>query len=170
LALAESFRDADALDLPAVARRFFTDHADDFDQLVVFTNRRLTARGVFAFEQTVRNDVAGIGGGRFDVGEAYGSARRLTSVAMMDALSKYPDDLLAPFLGADSALAVVAHEVGHRYLAQATVRDGATNSSALLGRDLVHWSFFADTDGSHLEGNDIVEEAGRFRPGAAGGG
>jgi hypothetical protein len=59
---------------------------------------------------------------------------------------------------------VLAHEVGHRWLANALFRDGSTASRELLGRDLVHWSFFADTDGSFLEGNDIEAQGdGRFR-------
>jgi hypothetical protein len=125
--------------------------------------------GTFAFEQTVRNDVQGIGAGVFDASSAYGSAGRLHSVAMMDSLAKYPDDPARVFLGADSGLAVLGHEVGHRWLTQATFRDGDRVSRELLGRDEVHWSFFVDTDGSHLEGNDIADEGGgRFRTVAAG--
>jgi hypothetical protein len=76
----------------------------------------------------------------------------------------HPDDINQRFLGEDSALTVLAHEVGHRWLVNARFRDGATTSTELLGRDEVHWSFFVDTDGSYLEGNDITPEAdGRFR-------
>ena len=54
----------------------------------------------------------------------------------------------------------------------ALFRDGATTSTELLGRDQVHWSFFVDTDGSYLEGNEAsaraqasagYREVGRFR-------
>ena len=35
---------------------------------------------------------------------------------------------------------------------------------ALLGRDDVHWSFFFDSDASHLEGNDLEDVGdGSFR-------
>ncbi len=168
-ALAESFNESDSLDTLAVARKFYASHRDDYDELVVFTNRRLTRAGTFAFEQTVRNADQGIGDDVFDRSRDYGSGGRLQSFVMMDEVSKYPQDLERRFLGEDSALAVLAHEVGHRWLAKARFRDGATTSGELLGRDEVHWSFFADTDGSHLEGNDIQETgAGQFRTGAAG--
>jgi hypothetical protein len=169
VALAESLRASDGLDLVAVARKFYLDHPDDYDQLVVFTNRRLVETGTFAFEQTLQNEVQGIGAGVFDLSDAYGSGGRLHSVTMMDSLGKYPDDPSRVFLGADSGLGVLAHEVGHRWLAQATFLDGERVSRELLGRDEVHWSFFFDTDGSHLEGNDVADEGGgRFRTVAAG--
>ena len=87
----------------------------------------------------------------------------------MDVIGKYPDDLNQRFLGEDSTLSVLAHEVGHRWLANARFRDGATISTELLGRDEVHWSFFADTDGSFLEGNDIAAAGGRPLPHRRGG-
>lgn len=167
-ALAESFNESDSLDTLAVARKFYAGHRDDYDELVVFTNRRLTGAGTFAYEQTVRNSDQGIGDDVFDFSRNYGSAGRLQSFVMMDEVAKYPQDLERRFLGEDSALAVLAHEVGHRWLAKARFRDGAGTSGELLGRDEVHWSFFADTDGSHLEGNDIEEAAaGQFRTVAA---
>jgi hypothetical protein len=163
-ALAESFRTDDDLDLVAVARRFYETHGDDYQQLVVYTSRTLVSGGVVAFETLVKNTDRGIGEDDTDLTREYGSAGRLESFVMMDSLSKYPTNLLQPFVGEDSALAVLAHEVGHRWLAQALFRDGNSLSSELLGRDDVHWSFFMDTDGSFLEGNDIEAQAdGRFR-------
>jgi hypothetical protein len=153
----------------AVARRFYQSFGDDYEQLVVFTSRRLVDRGVFAFQQTVQNGASGIGDRVFDRSAEYGSAGRLESFVMMDAIDKYNEDLEQPFLGADSTLGVLAHEVGHRWLAQARFRDGSTTSGELLGRDDVHWSFFMDSDGSHDEGNEIEDlGGGRFRTTAAG--
>jgi hypothetical protein len=169
VALSDSLRASDALDLVAVARKFYLDHPDEYDQLVIFTNRRMVETGTFAFEQTVQNEIQGIGSGVFDLSDAYGSGGHLRSVAMMDTIAKYPDDPSRVFLGADSGLGVLAHEVGHRWLAQATFLDGGRVSSELLGRDDVHWSFFFDTDASHLEGNDIEDlGGGRFRTVGAG--
>ncbi|HSP06169.1 MAG TPA: hypothetical protein VLR94_03285, partial [Acidobacteriota bacterium] len=37
-------------------------------------------------------------------------------------------------------------------------QDGAS-SDLLLGRDLSHWSFFFDSDGSFLEGNQILQKS-----------
>jgi hypothetical protein len=169
VSLGQSLRGSDAIDLVAVARKFYLDHPDDYDQLVVFTNRRLVETGTFAYEQTVRNQVEGLGARVFDSSAAYGSAGRLSSVLTMDAIGKYPADPARAFLGADSSLGVLAHEVGHRWLAYATFRDGDRASDELLGRQAAHWSFFVDTDGSHLEGNDIEDlGGGRFRTVAAG--
>ena len=163
-ALAESFRQEDGLDTVAVARKFYASHPDRYQQLVIYTSRRLVPGKTFSYEQTVTNADAGIGAGLQNLSADYGSAGRLESFVTMDAISKYPDDLNRRFLGEDSALAVLAHEVGHRWLVNALFRDGAANSHELLGRDEVHWSFFADTDGSYLEGNDIAPQSdGSFR-------
>jgi hypothetical protein len=156
-ALGESFRQDDSLDTVAVARRFYASHPDDYAYLVVFTNRGLTDRGTFAYEQTVKNLDRGTGDDVYDLSGQYGSAGRLESFVLMDAVGKYPEDLELKFLGEDSGLAVLAHECGHRWLAQATFKDGDNVSQELLGRDGVHWSFFMDTDASHLEGNDIED-------------
>ena len=163
-ALAESFRDRDGLDTVAVARKFFATHPDDYQQLIVYTSRRLVPAGTFSFEETVHNTDAGIGASQADLTAEYGSRGRLESFITMDTIGKYPDDINQRFLGEDSTLTVLANEVGHRWLANARFRDGATTSTELLGRDEVHWSFFMDTDGSYLEGNDITPQAdGRFR-------
>ena len=167
-ALAESFRDRDGLDTVAVARKFYATHGDDYQGLVIYTSRRLVPAGTFAYEQTVHNTDAGIGASQADLSREYGSAGRLESFVTMDQIGKYPDDLNQRFLGEDSALSVLAHEVGHRWLANARFRDGATTSTELLGRDDVHWSFFFDSDGSFMEGNDIATQAdGRFRTAGA---
>jgi hypothetical protein len=65
-------------------------------------------------------------------------------------------------------LGILAHEVGHRWLARAFFRDGDRTSDELLGRQGSHWSFFVDSDGSHDEGNDIVENGGSFQTVGAG--
>jgi hypothetical protein len=166
--LAEGFRDSDALDTLGLARRFYSAFPDEFQQLVVYSTRRLTARTTFAYEQTVKNQVSGLGLSRFDSSSDYGSGGRLESFVYMDDLEKHLEPFDTPFLGADSTMSVLAHEVGHRWLANAVFRDGARDSNELLGRDEVHWSFFMDTDGSHLEGNDIEDQGGgRFSTTAA---
>ena len=71
-------------------------------------------------------------------------------------------DAVDPYLDVDG-FEILGHEVGHRWLARLSfLRDGQL-SGGLLGRGAVHWSFFADTDASVLEGNDIEERgAARF--------
>jgi hypothetical protein len=163
-AVGESFRAEPSIDTVAVARRFYQSFGDDYDQLVVFTNRALLERGTFAYEQTVQNQVAGLGQDGFSRAADYGSGGRLQSFAYMDNIAKYPADPLRRFLGEDHALSLVGHESGHRWLAQGVFTDGAGNSTELLGRDDVHWSFFFDSDGSFMEGNEITDlGGGQFR-------
>ncbi|HEX6737182.1 MAG TPA: hypothetical protein VF310_02810 [Vicinamibacteria bacterium] len=167
-ALAETFRAESAIDEVAVARRFYASHPDEYQQLVIYTSQRLVSSGTFAYSLPVKNGDRGIGEEVHDFSDVFGSAGKLETFIMMDALSKYPDDLSRRFLGEDTALSVLAHEVGHRWLAYALFRDGSSNSTDLLGRDQAHWSFFFDSDGSFLEGNDIQDLGnGTFRTAGA---
>ena len=164
-ALAESFRRDREIDEVAVARKYFASFPDEVDQLVVFTNRRLMATGTFAYAQVVRNQVSGIGEGIFDNSAQYGSGGRLETFVMMDSITKYPEDPASVFLaGVDSALSILAHETGHRWLARASFLDGGARSEALLGRQQAHWSFFMNSSASFLEGNEIQDlGGGQFR-------
>jgi hypothetical protein len=168
-ALAESFRSENEIDEVAVARKYFASFPDEVDQLVVYTDRHLTASGTFAYERGVKNEIGGLGEEIYDASADYGSAGRLQSFVMMDTLSKYPDDLNQKFLnGVDSDLSVLAHETGHMWLTRALFRDGSTSSNALLGRQLAHWSFFMNSSASFLEGNEIQDQGGgRFQTTAA---
>jgi hypothetical protein len=167
-AVAERFSASPDLDLEGASRRFYGGHADAFDQLIFFTDQRVVT-DAFAFESTVANQVRGIGVGTFDESGSYGSAGRLSSVVLMDNLAKYPDDPRQPFLGENSTVSVMGQEVGHRWLMFFRFLDvNRQVSEALLGRDLAHWSFFADSDASVMEGNDIEDlGGGSFRTVAA---
>jgi hypothetical protein len=156
-AVGERFAATPDLDFVALTKKFYQTHGDDFDQLVIFTNTRTTQLGTFAFEFTVANEVSGIGQEVYDSSRDFGSTGRLRSVVDMDMLSRFPDDPGQRFLGENSTLSVMGQECGHRWLAFLEFRDGAANSSELLGRDEAHWSFFFDSDGSHMEGNDIED-------------
>jgi hypothetical protein len=166
--LAESFREQDQLDSIATARRFYAGRNDDYDQLVVFTTQTLTEPRTIAYQQTVQNQISGIGDGSYDYSAEHGSAGRLESFVMMDDLAKYPADPHAIAFSPDSTLSILAHETGHRWLAQVLFRSAERNSDALLGRADVHWSFFMNSLGSYLEGNEIEDVgAGRFQTIAA---
>jgi hypothetical protein len=164
-AVAERFSASADLDLEATAKRFYATHGDDYDQLVVWTDERVTSGGTFAFEITVQNAIRGLGIQRFDQSAGFGSRGRLSSLLQMDAITKYPDDPERTVLGENSTLSVLAHETGHRWLMFLRFLDhNRQSSTALLGRDEAHWSFFADTDASVLEGNDIEDlGGGKFR-------
>ena len=156
-AVGERFSTTRDLDFVGLTKKFYQTHGDDFDQLVIFSNTRTTRPGTFAFEFTVANEVSGIGMRIYDSSRDFGSRGRLRSVVNMDLLSRYPDDPQQRFLGENSTLSVLGQEVGHRWLAFLDFKDGSINSTAILGRDEAHWSFFFDSDASHMEGNDIED-------------
>jgi hypothetical protein len=165
----ERFAERSELDTVEVIRKFYRTHADNYDQLIVWTDTPYTRRGTFAFESTVANDVRGIGVPIFDLSREFGSGGRLRSMAMMDAVAKYPADPATKFLGENNTLSILGQEVGHRWMAFVDFLDHTRQrSDALLGRGLSHWSFFLDSDASVMEGNDIEQQAdGSFRTVAA---
>lgn len=168
-AIGEQFTTSSSLDLVAASQKFYLTHPDEYDNLIFFTDTSLVS-DAFAFEVSVANSIEGLNLPRFDQSTEYGSGGHLQSVVNMDALTKYPDDPLEKFFGENSTVSVLGQEVGHRWLAFLTFRDSrfARPSTALLGRDQAHWSFFFDSDASVLEGNDIVEVGdGTFRTEAA---
>jgi len=170
LSIGESYRLESDIDLTAVARAFYGTFADDYQQLVVYTNRNYIPRtqGAFAFESTVRNQISGIGSGAINSGAAYGSASTLESMVLMDSITKYSGDPSARVLREETTLSVLAHEVGHRWLATARFLDAGVSSTELLGRQQAHWSFYMHSAGSHDEGNDVQDLGGGvFKTGPA---
>jgi hypothetical protein len=163
-AIAERFAAAVTLDTFAVAQKFYKSHPDNYDQILLWSDQSLIS-DAFAYEVTVANEVRGIGDDIYDLSRSLGSAGRLRSLVVMDWLGKYPDDPTQKFLGENNTLSVLGQEVGHRWLAYVHFRDRTgANSSALLGRDEAHWSFFFDSDASVMEGNDIEDQGGgKFR-------
>jgi hypothetical protein len=168
-AVGERFSARPDLDLVSLGRKFYTTHADLFDQLLVWTDEVMTPEDAFAFESNISNTITGIGLEIFDFSRTFNSAGRLASLVQMDALSKYPEDPATKFLGENSTLSVMGQEVGHRWLAYLRFSDhNRQPSEALLGRDSGHWSFFFDSDASVMEGNRIQDlGGGSFRTVAA---
>ena len=166
-AVGERFAANPELDTVAVSQKFYRDHADLFDQLVVWTDTSLV-RDSFAYETTISNEIQGIGIDLYDFSGDFGSGR-LRSLAVMDTVTKYPDEPTQRFLGENNTLSLLGQEVGHRWLAFLEFRDHrGERSEQLLGRDGVHWSFFFDSDASVMEGNDIEDlGGGSFRTTAA---
>jgi hypothetical protein len=159
-AVGERFSAGNQLDTVATAKKFYGTHGDAFDQLIIWTDVSVV-RDAFAYETTIANEIGGLGIDIYDLSSGFGSGGRLRSLAIMDALAKYPDDPAQRFLGEGSTLAVLAHEVAHRWLAFFDVRNHrGERSDELLGRGMAHWSFFLDTDASVMEGNDIQELGG----------
>jgi hypothetical protein len=168
-AIGERFASEAALDLVAASRRFYAEFPDAYDQLLFWTDTRVTETGTFAFESTVKNEVTGIGQETVDFASAYGSGGRLASLVVMDDLGKYPADPGQRANGENTTLSLVAHETGHRWGATLRFREAqGAPSDAWLGRQRAHWSFYCDSDGSVLEGNEIEDlGGGSFRTGTA---
>ena len=156
-AIGERFATSQDFDFVGLTQKFYQTHGDDFDQLVIFTNTKTTQLGTFAFEFTVANEISGIGVDIYDSSRDFGSRGRLRSVVDMDVLQRFPDDPRQRLLGENNTLSLMGQECGHRWLAFLEFRDGTVNSKELLGRDEAHWSFFFDSDASHMEGNDIED-------------
>ena len=158
--IGELFRASPSLDLAAASQRFYQTHQDNFDQLVFWTDTTVIS-DAFAFESTVKNAITGTGLEVFDFSGELGSAGALQSVINMDRISKYSDAPSAKMFGENSALGILAHETGHRWLARLLFRNADRSvSDQLLGRQLAHWSFFKDSDGSVMEGNEIEDLGG----------
>ena len=139
-----------------IARELIDTHGDFYDFIVVFTNFEFDRGGAAGFYTNVRNDVAGINLPLVDNGDSFGSPARLQGFIDMGPVSQYRS---APFSleSADpnfrSTLGILAHEVGHRWLAGVRFETGSGPSNALLGRDGAHWSFLLSSDASFLYGN-----------------
>jgi Tol biopolymer transport system component/flagellar hook assembly protein FlgD/fibronectin type 3 domain-containing protein len=131
-----------------LAREFFRTHRDDYDFLVVFSNFdfAMPEEGA-AFYLGVKNDVQGIGLESFDHSPEFGSAGRLQGTIDMGNLAKNVSDPLDPRF--EHTLSLINHELLHRWGAYLKFRDASgTVSSALLGREGIHWSYLLDTQGS----------------------
>ncbi|MBI5168085.1 MAG: hypothetical protein HZA61_01215 [Candidatus Eisenbacteria bacterium] len=147
------------LDIAAVTRAFYRTHGDDYDQIAIYLSsgqsQWLGSPGALAAAWPLRNDTQGIGLNLYDAGAVFGSAARLQQVLTMNGLHRYPADVDASLGGGGdtfTTMDVLAHEFAHRWLAYTFVDSAGEESDALLGRDWQHWSFFADVDGSFMEG------------------
>lgn len=160
--LAEVFVSDPVIDEFAVVHSFYRNHEDAYDTVIVFNDLDMQASDTsLAHAYTVRNEVRGIGEFIYDRGRVFGSPRRLSAFVNMGALSQYPASPAAPIRGLShsSMLTILAHEIGHRFLAYTPFKDPETGelSDAVLGRQFAHWSFFLNSSASVLEGNAIKD-------------
>ena len=159
-ALGEQFAASASLNLVAASQRFYETHPDAFDQLVFWADSPVMD-DAFAFESTVQNAITGTGLEVFDSSALLGSDGALQSVVNMDRVAKYGDTPTAKLFGENTPLGILAHETGHRWLTRIMFRDvNREVSDQLLGRQRAHWSFFMDSDGSVMEGNEIEDQRG----------
>ncbi len=168
--VAEVFASSDEVDIETATQRFLETHDDSYDYIVFFNDENISAGlGILAWEQTLRNNRAGYGDVPVDDGAEYGSPARLQAVLNMGPLSQYPasaTDIIS--LRASSGydmLKLLGHEVGHLFLAYASVPD-PNNLAAqpMLGIGLVHWAFNFNAAASFMEGNQIQDNGPNAEP------
>jgi hypothetical protein len=166
VAMVERFSEDESLDEAAVAAAFYQNYADDYDQLVLFTDFGVRAQdSAIAYHITVKNSVRGIGKSVYDGSRFFGSNGRLGGFINMGGQIQYSSDVTRPsFWDTYSATDILAHELGHQWLVSATfVESQGRQSDALLGRDNAHWNFYFDSDLSFMEGNEIRDDGnGQF--------
>jgi hypothetical protein len=161
VAVGERFSGQSDIDLVTLSKHFYQSHADNYDQLIIFTDTSVVSGNTFSYESTVANEIRGIGVDIYNSSGDFGSAGRLRSVVVMDRLSKFPDNPQQKVLGENNTVSVMGQEAGHRWLAFMRFRDvDGRSSTALLGRDQAHWSFFFNSEASVMEGNKIDDLGG----------
>jgi hypothetical protein len=141
----ESFSSQTRLDLPALTRAFYSAHTDAVDTIFVWADFSYDNGLGIAHSFNVRNDIRGIGLPIFDRGAIYGSPSRLATIITMGNQQEWPEDPQQNMAGIFSAVAIVCHELGHRWLSYIHFAAGGDIKDELLGRDNSHWSFLADT-------------------------
>jgi hypothetical protein len=163
----EFFSTSMTISRTALAEKFYETHGDDYDFITFLTNFSFNLGGnAFAFEENVSNDATGLGAlPVFQPDPAWGTKGRLRSFLTLGPLSQYPTDPNQIFLGTNSTVEVIGQEFGHRWMSFVDI-PGATCDptttpqtfvNTILGRDCAHWSFFFNSDGSVMEGNDIQD-------------
>lgn len=176
------------VDTVAAASRFFALHPDTadagFDELIFFTTFLTTASGG-AYYAPLHNEVSGIArtyyekqaGARaeiynFNPFAGSGSRGFLKGTVLMSEWHKctaaryygIPCDNAIPFdTSQRGILGILGQEIGHRWGSFFYFMDGNARSDELLGRDLSHWSYYADSGGSPLEGNHWVPDGARYK-------
>jgi hypothetical protein len=163
----ESFRDYESVDIPRLMQSLYLHVKDRYDFVTLLSNFDLVpVPGAQAFAINVRNTTRGIGDPSelgtpiFRDNAQYGSRKTLENITFLGNLRQYPADPSQTITWAGtSLLGILAHEVGHRWLTYIQIISNGEKSRALLGRDQSHWSFFLDSEGSFLEGNQITQRS-----------
>src|SRR6266849_5045410 len=168
--LAERFGGDNEIDIETATQKFFETHEDAYDYVAFFNNEDIPAGvGAVAWEQTARNNRSGYGDAAVDNGGEYGSPSRLQAVLNLGPLSQYPMSPTGVIsLRADSGyntLKLIGHEVGHLFLAYASVRDpNEFLFRPMLGVQQAHWAFNFNAEASFMEGNRVQDNGPSASP------
>lgn len=164
----ETFGKQKRIDLPALLRVFYRTHSDIFDAVYVWTDFDYDNGLGIAHSFNIRNHINGIGLKSFDRGSAYGSPERLSTIITMGNETGWPSDPQAHAAGLNSAISIVCHEQGHRWLAYVRFDADHDVSDDLLGRENAHWSFLVDTRTNTQGTFSSLMEGNAWRDGGAG--
>ena len=156
------------IDLPALLQAFYRAHSDSFDAAYVWTDFDYDNGLGVAHSFNVRNHISGIGLKTFDRGMAYGSPARLSTIITMGNEADWPADPHAHAAGLNSAISIVCHEQGHRWLAYVRFDAEHDIKTDLLGRENAHWSFLADTRTNTQGSFSSLMEGNAWRDGGSG--
>jgi hypothetical protein len=164
----EVFGKRKRIDLPALLQAFYRTHSDSFDTAYVWTDFDYDNGLGIAHSFNVRNHISGIGLKTFDRGLAYGSPARLSTIITMGNEADWPKDPQANAAGLNSAISIVCHEQGHRWLAYIRFDAEHDIKDDLLGRENAHWSFLADTRTNSQGSFSSLMEGNAWRDGGSG--
>lgn len=167
-AVFEVFGKQKRLDLPALLKAFYRTFPDSFDTAYVWTDFAYDNGLGLAHSFNVRNDIKGIGLKSFDSGAAYGSPSRLSTIITMGNAADWPADPQAHAAGLNSAISIVCHEQGHRWLAYVRFDADHSIKDNLLGRENAHWSFLVDTRTNSQGSFSSLMEGNAWSEGGAG--
>ncbi|HLF83617.1 MAG TPA: hypothetical protein VI837_05525 [Blastocatellia bacterium] len=156
------------IDLPALLQAFYRTHSDRFDTAYVWTDFDYDNGLGVAHSFNVRNHISGIGLKTFDRGLAYGSPARLSTIITMGNAADWPSDPQAHAAGLNSAISIVCHEQGHRWLAYVRFDADHDIKDDLLGRENAHWSFLVDTRTNSQGSFSSLMEGNAWRDGGGG--
>jgi len=170
--IAEYFTSTESVDIFAASQRFYQNHEDAYDYLVLFNNLNIQAdsvRSALAFEVTVRNDRSGFGDQKVDIGAETGSKRRLQAILNMGRFDDYPVDpdgtVTLRLPSPDTPKTILAHEAGHLFLAYASVRDDeGVSEFPMLGLQSAHWATTFNSEASLMSGARIRDNGATSNP------
>ena len=140
-AIGELFASHSSLNLVAASRRFYQSHADNYDQLVFWTDTTVMT-DAFAFQSMVKNAITGIGRGLRSRGRA--RQRRIAPErnqhgSHLEVCGSARGEVVR---GKAARSASSRMRPGHRWLARLEFLDvNRTASDQLLGRQRAHGAF-----------------------------
>ncbi len=145
----EFFSTSIKIDEIAVIQAFYATHPnrDVYDFLYLMTDFNSDLGEAFAFYQSIRNDVTGIGLITFDADPTTSltGSQNIEGILNLSNINNYPYSPIDRFLGANHSLSIMTHEQGHRWLSFVKYPG---NPPLLLGRADAHWSFFYSIESS----------------------